>query len=242
MSSIWKRLPLLLALLGVSGCATLDGPTEKQDPLESFNRAMFRFNDGFDRHLLKPVAEGYQEVMPQPLNTSISNVFSNLDDVIVVLNDILQLKFEQTLSDLGRLTFNTTLGLLGIFDVASPMAMPKHHEDFGQTLGHWGVGNGPYLVLPFLGPSSARDGVGLVADWQVDPVARIDDDTERWSALTLKAIDIRAGLLSASRVLDTAALDRYTFLREAYLQKRNSLVYDGNPPNRDIDDFDPLAE
>jgi phospholipid-binding lipoprotein MlaA len=239
-----KRPPVALALLCLlaSGCATLQGPTEEKDPLESFNRAMFEFNDGFDRHIFKPVAEGYEAVVPAPISNSISNVFSHLDDVVVIVNDLLQLKFEQTLQDLGRFTFNTTFGLFGLFDVASHMALPKHNEDFGQTLGRWGVGSGPYLVLPLLGPSTVRDGTGLLADWEVDPIAYIEDDPTRWGTIGLKAVDTRAGLLRASRILDTAALDPYVFLRDAYLQRRNNLVYDGSPPDSELDEFDPFAE
>jgi phospholipid-binding lipoprotein MlaA len=239
-----KRPPIALALLCLlaSGCATLQGPTEEKDPLESFNRAMFEFNDGFDRHIFKPVAEGYEAVVPAPVSNSISNLFSHLDDVVVIVNDLLQLKFEQTLQDLGRFTFNTTFGLFGLFDVASHMALPKHNEDFGQTLGRWGVGSGPYLVLPLLGPSTVRDGTGLLADWEVDPIAYIEDDPTRWGTIGLKAVDTRAGLLRASRILDTAALDPYVFLRDAYLQRRNNLVYDGAPPDSELDEFDPFAE
>lgn len=242
MPLLRKLLPLLLLGLSASGCATLDAPPEKKDPFESYNRAMFEFNDGFDRHILKPVAEGYDALMPAPINTSISNLFSHLDDVVVIINDILQLKFEQTLSDVGRFTFNSTFGLLGLFDVASHMDLPKHNEDFGQTLGRWGVGSGPYLVLPLLGPSTLRDGPALVADWQVDPISQVEGTPERWGVISLKAVDTRAGLLRASRILDTAALDRYVFLRDAYLQRRENQVYDGNPPQSEIDDFDPFAE
>jgi phospholipid-binding lipoprotein MlaA len=237
-----KLLPIALLSLLASGCATLQAPTEKKDPFESFNRAVFEFNDGFDRHVLMPVAEGYDAVMPGQVNNSVSNFFSHLDDVIVIVNDILQLKFEQTLSDVGRFSFNTTFGLFGLFDVASRMDLPKHNEDFGQTMGHWGMVSGPYLVLPLLGPSTLRDGGGLLVDWQVDPLGQIEDTPTRWGSLGLKAIDTRAGLLRASRILDTAALDRYVFLRDAYLQRRNNLIYDGNPPESELDDFDPFAD
>ncbi len=237
-----KLLPIALLTLLASGCATLQGPTEKKDPFEGFNRAVFDFNDSFDRHVLKPVAESYDAVLPSQVNNSISNVFSHLDDVVVIINDILQLKFEQTLSDVGRFTFNTTFGLFGLFDVASHMDLPKHNEDFGQTLGHWGLGSGPYLVLPILGPSTLRDGSGLLVDWQLDPIAQIEDTPTRWATIGLEGIDTRAGLLRASRILDTASLDPYVFLRDAYLQRRNNLVYDGNPPQSELDEFDPFAE
>ncbi|MEN8170263.1 MAG: VacJ family lipoprotein [Pseudomonadota bacterium] len=242
MSLLHKLLPLTLIYLITSGCATIQGPTEEKDPLERFNRTVYEFNDGFDRLLLKPVAEGYEAAIPAPVNNRISNIFSHIDDVIVIINDILQLKFEQTISDIGRFTFNSTFGLFGLFDVASHMELPKHNEDFGQTLGHWGLGSGPYLVLPILGPSTLRDGSGLLVDWQLDPIAHIEGTPERWGTITLEAVDTRAGLLRASRILDTAALDRYVFLRDAYLQRRNNLIYDGNPPTDEMDDFDPFAE
>ena len=242
MPPLMKFLSLALLGLLASGCATLTAPTEKKDPFEGFNRAVYDFNDGFDRHVFRPVAEGYDAVMPSPVNNSISNVFSHLDDVLVIINDVLQLKFDQTLSDTARFTFNTTFGLFGLFDVASHMDLPKHNEDFGQTMGHWGVGSGPYLVLPILGPSTLRDGTGLLVDWQLDPIAQIDDTPTRWGTLGLEAVDTRAGLLRASRILDTASLDPYVFLRDAYLQRRNNLVYDGNPPLDEMDEFDPFAE
>ena len=239
-------LLILLSLLG-TGCATIEGPKNPNDPLESYNRAMYTFNDTFDRDLFRPVAEGYNKVMPQQVNTSISNFFSNLDDIVVLLNDLLQFKLKQGVSDFSRLTWNTTAGLFGIFDVASHMDLPKHDEDFGQTLGYWGVGSGPYIVLPFLGPSTLRDGPALIADWQVDPVFRIEDRQERWTVLGIKFIDKRAGLLKATSIIETASLDPYAFMRDAYLQRRENLVYDGNPPIKDefdpfSDEFDPLKE
>lgn len=231
---------LLLALFG-SGCATMQSPDER-DPFEGFNRAAYAFNDDLDRAILKPLATGYQKAVPDSINNSITNFFSNLDDLVVLVNSLLQLKFEQSLSDLGRITVNTTFGLAGLFDAASEMDLPKHNEDFGQTLGYWGVGSGPYLVLPFLGPSTLRDGLALPVDWELDPVAYIDDDETYWGVVVLRAVDSRAGLLRASRILDTAALDPYTFMRDAYLQRRQNLVYDGNPPQTAIDEFDPFSE
>jgi phospholipid-binding lipoprotein MlaA len=236
-----RILLLILITLLASGCSSVQVADER-DPWEGYNRAAYAFNDDFDRSILKPLATGYEKVVPAPVNNSISNFFSNLDDVVVLLNDILQLKFEQSLSDFSRLTFNTTFGLLGLFDVASHMDLPKHNEDFGQTLGRWGVGSGPYLVLPFLGPSTLRDGAALPVDWQIDPVFRIKDTETYWGTIGLKAVDTRAGLLRASRILDTAALDPYIFLRDAYLQRRQNLVYDGNPPPSVIDEFDPFSE
>jgi len=242
LAALQRTLLLVLTSLIFSGCAGTPETRDAHDPLEGYNRTMYEFNDGFDRYLLKPVAEGYDAVMPNQINNSISNFFSNLDDLVVIVNDILQLKGDQALHDIGRFAFNSTFGLLGLFDVASHMGMPKHNEDFGQTLGHWGVDSGPYLVLPLLGPSTVRDTTGLVVDWQLDPIAQIEDTETRWGVIALKAVDTRAGLLRASRILDTAALDPYVFLRDAYLQRRNSLVYDGEPPQGEMEEFDPFAE
>ncbi len=233
------RLVAATLLLLLAGCATVSEPRDERDPLEGFNRTMYRFNDAFDRAIAKPVAEGYQKVVPRPVNRGISNFFSNLGDVVVLLNDVFQLKGQQAASDLGRIAFNSTVGLGGIFDVASHMDMPKHNEDFGQTLGYWGVGPGPYLVLPFLGPSTIRDGIGRLPDAEVYPVYRVDHDRTRWSLIAIEAVDTRAGLLRAGRVLEEAALDPYTFLRDAYLQKRRYEIHDGNPP---LDEFDPLLD
>lgn len=228
-----KRLPaaaMLASLLGLSGCATTDGYRDPNDPLEGFNRVMYRFNDDLDKAVLKPVARGYNAVVPAPVNRGITNFFGNLADVGSAVNNLLQLKLGRAASDVGRVAVNSTVGLAGFIDVASNMDLPKYGEDFGQTLGTWGFDSGPYLVLPVLGPSSVRDGVGLVADHYLDPVTYVEDDTVRWTLRGVDLIDKRADLLSTSRVLEQAALDPYAFTRDAYLQRRNSQVYDGNPP------------
>lgn len=236
------RIPVLLILFtALAGCATVSGERDPRDPWEGFNRGVHEFNADFDRKILKPVAESYTRNIPRPARTGIHNFFSNLDDIIVLTNDLLQLKFAQATSDFLRLLWNTTAGLGGFIDVASRMDLPKHNEDFGQTLGHWGVGPGPYLVLPFLGPSSLRDGTGLAVDYfQVNPIAEIDDDLTRYGILGLQAVDIRANLLHTTRLLEQGALDPYLFMRDAYLQMRENQVYDGNPPvtDFDFDDFD----
>lgn len=239
---------LTLLLFGLlSGCASVHEPpaagytTQESDPYERFNRSMYAFNDALDRAVMKPVAEGYQKIAPKPVNTGITNFFSNLDDFVVLFNDLLQLKWQQAGMDFSRITWNSTVGILGLIDVATPMNLPKHNEDFGQTLGHWGVGSGPYLVLPIIGPSSLRDGPSLLVDWQIDPLVGIGDPDEstRWGLLAVKYIDIRADLLRASTVLEQAALDEYIFLRESYRQRRENLVYDGNPP---LPAFDPYSD
>jgi phospholipid-binding lipoprotein MlaA len=167
----------------------------------------------------------------------VTNFFNNMRDFTSAVNNLLQLKLTRTVSDVGRIAVNSTVGLLGFIDVASNLDMPSYKEDFGQTLGYWGVKPGPYFVLPILGPSSLRDGVAIVPDWYTQPVALIDDANTRWALAVLFAVDKRADLLGASKLLETAALDPYSFTRDAYLQKRRHDVYDGNPPLED-DFFD----
>ena len=234
MHTIYKRITAI-SLLGVSlllgGCASApNGVNNPADPLESFNRNVFAFNESVDKHVMRPVAEGYDKVMPEPVKNGVSNFFSNLGDVVVILNDLLQFKFAQAAQDLSRFVYNTPFGLAGLMDVATPMGLPKHHEDFGQTLGSWGVGDGPFLVLPFLGPSTLRDTSGMVGDWQYAPALQVEDDSTRYSLITLNAVDVRYKLLKASRIVDEAALDRYSFVRDAYLQYRHNQIHDGQPP------------
>lgn len=228
-----------LAAAAVAGAFLLSGCAangDKRDPLEPMNRSIHQFNDTVDKAVIKPVAQGYREVVPQPLRTGVGNFFSNLDDAVVVVNDVLQFKVERAVVDLFRLLTNTTIGLGGLLDVATPMGLAKHNEDFGQTLGYWGIGNGPYLVLPFLGPSSIRDAFGRVVDWQYDPLSQHPREHERYSGLAVKVEDTRARLLDAEKVIDDAAIDPYVFIRDAYLQRRRNLVYDGDPPRRKLDD------
>jgi phospholipid-binding lipoprotein MlaA len=227
---------LSLTLLG--GCATNGNP---RDPLEPLNRAVYTFNDGVDHLLIKPAAEFYRFFLPEFMRTGVSNFFSNINDVIVALNSLLQFKLAQAASDVGRLLVNTTVGVVGLFDVATGMGLEKHNEDFGQTLGYWGLGDGPYLVLPLLGPSNVRDTVGWVGDFYAWPVTYIQDDQTRWILIGTRYISLRADLLEASKILETAALDPYAFVRDAYLQRRRNQVYDGKPPpdEDDIEDDKP---
>lgn len=214
-----------LGLLG--GCATTHDP---RDPLEPINRGVYKFNDAIDTMFLKPVAQVYEGVTPTVARTGVSNVFANINDVVVALNNLLQGKFTEAASDVGRVLINTTAGLFGIFDVATPVGLEKHDEDFGQTLGYWGIGDGPYLVLPIVGPRNLRDTAGLIVDWEVDPVVQIDPSRSRNQVWGLRIVSRRAELLGASSLLSVAALDEYEFVRDAYIQRRHNLVHDGNPP------------
>jgi phospholipid-binding lipoprotein MlaA len=221
--------------LGVvlAGCASAG--RNPVDPLEPVNRAVFRFNDAVDEAVLQPVARGYRAVLPAPVRTGVGNFFSNLGDVWIGVNNILQGKVGEGIQDFGRFAFNTTFGLLGVMDIATDIDMPKHNEDFGQTLGRWGVGAGPYLVLPLLGPSTLRDGASLLVDRHGDYIVNLENVRVRNSLYVNRAVDTRANLLDAGRVLDEASLDKYRFFRDAYLQRRRSLVYDGSPPLEDMD-------
>jgi phospholipid-binding lipoprotein MlaA len=239
MRATFFKLPTVMLLsLTLLGCATNGDP---RDPLEPLNRGIYKFNDVVDKAVLKPVATGYKEAMPDLVRSAVGNFFSNLDDVLVLLNDLLQFKLDRAASDISRLIWNTTVGIAGLIDVATPMDLPKHNEDFGQTLGYWGIGNGPYLVLPFYGPSTLRDTVGTVVDIHFDPVAQHTPVSERNSAIAIHGVDNRSRLLDAEKVLDEAAIDRYVFLRDAYLQRRRGLIYDGNPPHEKFEDDDDPA-
>ena len=218
-------LPLMVCLLVlVSGCSTMSG--SKNDPLEPMNRAIFGFNELVDDNILKPAAKTYKYITPDPIETGVSNFFSNAGEVSTIVNDVLQLKFDQAGHDVLRFSINTTVGILGIFDVASVMGFQKNREDFGQTLGYWGVPQGPYLVIPFFGASSFRDAPGLYADQQISPIEQLHNK-EELALTTLNIVDIRAKLLRATQILDTAAKDKYIFIRESYLQQREVLVNDG---------------
>ena len=236
INKIKKGLAQLVIVGSVflTGCASLTSQQEN-DPLEFVNRGVYSFNEKADEYVLEPVAKGYQYITPQSVDNGISNFFSNLDDVVVVVNDLLQLKLNQAWSDTVRLLVNSTVGVLGFMEVASDMGFPKHNEDFGQTLGAYGLGTGPYVVLPFLGPSTARDAVGVFADAYVDPIQQIKDSDAMWGTYTVKAVDMRADLISTKKIADQASLDPYEFMRSAYFQRRNYLIYDGNPPFEEED-------
>jgi phospholipid-binding lipoprotein MlaA len=194
---------------------------DNPDPWEGFNRKVFVFNDTFDRYLLKPLARGYMVVMPDWADRGLYNFFGNLTEPRVIVNGLLQGKFRQAGSDGLRFVLNSTVGLLGFIDVASRFDLRKHDEDFGQSLGVWGLSSGPYLVLPLLGPSTVRDGVGLAPDFMLDPIARIDEDETRYAVIGFKAVIVRAHLLSSEKLISG---DRYLFIRDAYLQNREFLT------------------
>lgn len=225
-----KTLLALAALLLASGCATTSGNANPQDPWESFNRGSYAFNDTLDKAVLKPVAQGYVWVLPEFARAGVTNFFANIDDVGTGINNILQGKMTQGGSDLGRFAFNSVVGIFGLWDVATPLGLEKHYEDFGQTLGWWGVPSGPYLVIPFLGPSSARDAPARYVDSYTSYYPYVDDIAVRNSLYGLGVVSARANLLKGEKILDEAALDKYTFVRDAWLQRRRSQVYDGSPP------------
>lgn len=230
----WRIGVVLLGLL-LTACAT--GPNANPaDPLEPFNRGVYKFNDALDRTVLKPVATAYRDATPSLVQKGVGNFFHNLEDAWSFVNNLLQLKPAGAADSLMRVTVNTFLGLGGILDVATEMRIERHTEDFGQTLGRWGVGAGPYIVLPVLGPSTLRDTVALPVDFKGDAVAQIDDVPVRNSLLLLRTVDQRASLLKAGDMLEEAALDKYTFLRDAFLQRRRNAVYDGNPPEEEMPD------
>lgn len=226
LKAIFSSTVAALALLVLQGCATginaISG--NPADPLEPFNRKVFNFNDQLDRAVIKPVALAYRDVTPTLVRRGVTNFFNNISDVWSLANNVLQLHATDATDSLFRVTVNTFWGLGGVFDVASEMNIPRHTEDFGQTLGRWGVEAGPYVVLPVLGPSTVRDSVGTLVDLNGNLVSRSSDIPVRNSLSALGAVNLRANFLGTGDVLDAAALDKYTFTREIYLQRRRSLI------------------
>jgi phospholipid-binding lipoprotein MlaA len=227
----------LMTALSVTAFAQATAPQDRapavrspSDPLEPFNRAVFSFNDALDRHLLEPVARGYQKVVPELARAGVSNFFGNFADAWSAINQLLQGKGQAAGEMTIRVAANTLFGIGGLFDVAIEAGIERQSEDFGQTLGRWGLPAGPYLVWPLLGPSTLRDTVGRPLDLAWSPSAAIHDSGAGIALSTLGVIDTRANLLGASKVLDGIALDKYTFIRDAYIARRRHLVYDGNPP------------
>jgi phospholipid-binding lipoprotein MlaA len=217
----------IVSLISLTGCAT----QANKDPLESINRGVYQFNDVADKALIKPIATVYSKVAPSPIKKGVSNFFANIYSLTTVLNDLLQLKFADAFTDAGRFVINSTFGLAGLIDVAAMDNIPRHTEDFGQTLGHWGVGSGAYLVLPLIGPSSTRDFAGAIVDGSTsDPVNYMNNIGQIRTSNQIRAtqiISVRSSLLNASSLIDDASLDPYAFMRDAYLQRRESQVNDG---------------
>jgi phospholipid-binding lipoprotein MlaA len=225
-------------VLALAGCAS-NPDRDPRDPGEPMTRTINSFNEVVDENIAAPVARAYRRAIHVEIRSRIGNFFSNLGDPIIGVNNLLQGKFMDGLEDWSRFFINTTVGLLGIHDVASEAGLEKHNEDWGQTFGRWGVGTGPYLVIPFVGPSDVRDAVGLGADWYTDfMVERVRPIALRNTMYGVRFVHTRAELLDASKLLEEAALDKYVFLRDAYLQRRRSLIHDGSPPR----ERDPDAE
>jgi phospholipid-binding lipoprotein MlaA len=239
-----RHLALLAAsLLFLSACATTArAPGQRLDPWENWNRKVFNFNESLDRNVLKPVATVYHNVLPDWLRNSVGNVFSNVADGWSFVNNVLQGKPEPGLRDLVRFNVNTFFGLGGIIDIASDLGIDHQYEDFGQTLGVWGFGAGAYVVWPLLGPSSVRDSVGLPLDRLATPAVVFNSFGTQIAITSLELINKRSDLLQASALLDEIALDKYTFVRDAYLARRRSMVYDGNPPDQPDPSAPPTPE
>ncbi|MCX5544477.1 VacJ family lipoprotein [Paraburkholderia sp. CNPSo 3076] len=221
-----RAITIGVAALALGGCSTVQTPS-KEDPWEGFNRTVYTFNDKVDTYALKPVAQGYVKVTPQPVRDSVTNFFANIGDVYNAANNFLQLKITDGVEDIMRIVINTVFGLGGLFDVATLAKLPKHNQDFGLTLGHYGVPPGPYLVLPLFGPSTVRDGVGLVPNYFINPLTYVDPAALSWGLYGLNVVSTRANLLGASDLLEGAAIDKYSFIRNAYLQRRRYLLSDG---------------
>ena len=225
----WAAVATVLLL---QACATVANP-DARDPLESWNRGVFGFNDAVDRAVLKPVATVYRDATPRPVQTGVKNFLNNLEDVWSAVNNALQLRRQDTGDSLSRVLVNSTIGILGLVDVASELKIDRHPANFGLTLGRWGVKPGPYLVLPLLGPSSLRDTAGLPVDFKGSVVGNISDEATRNTLTVVDIVRTRASYLDAEGLVDGAALDKYSFMRDAYLQRRRNLVYDGDPPEEE---------
>lgn len=234
-----KIILVVCLVLNTGACARLGSRGDPRDPFEGFNRSVYSFNDAMDRTIFNRISRFYQAITPEILDQGISNFFSNINDVIVIVNDFLQFKITQAFSDIGRVVFNSTLGFGGLFDVSTGFGFPKHNEDFGQTLAVWGFGPGPYLVVPFLGPSTVRDGAGyLAATTYVSPLAYINDTEAYAGLMTLNYVDFKADLLSAQKLIGEAAVDKYEFTKNAYLARREDLVNDREGGLEQYEDLD----
>ena len=231
--TIIKKL-LMFGVIVMTGCATTqqNERVAKIDPFEPMNRAVFSFNEVADDYFIKPIAEAYKFVLPEFARTGVTNFFGNINDVLIAANNLLQAKPVEAANDIGRFLINSTIGILGLFDVATDMGLDKNREDFGQTLGVWGLPDGPYVVLPFFGASNVRDTVGLVVDIETDFMMNTNklNSDEKIAVNLLKTINRRANLLDAGQLLEDAAFDKYSFVRDGYIQRRRNQIHDGNPP------------
>ncbi len=237
MNNIVRVLGLSLVIILSAGCASnQEKSAASPDPIEPANRAFFSFNEGLDKHLIKPIAEGYVSITPAPVRSAVTNFFNNLAYLNVVLHSFLQGKFSQGFSDAGRFVMNSTLGIGGLFDVATDAGLERHQEDFGQTLATWGVDRGSYLYLPVRGPNTVRNLPDIATSLFTNPAFYISGAV-LFPVTALNVINIRANLLDATAIRDEAAVDPYSFTREAYLQQREYLIHDGNPPTDGYDDI-----
>jgi phospholipid-binding lipoprotein MlaA len=227
------QLGYIILLTTLGGCATT--AKDPQDPLEGWNRGVQTFNDNLDKYAMKPIAKGYQWITPSFVDQGVSNFFSNINDIGVTINDLLQFKISQTGMDGSRFIVNTIAGVAGFVDVAEMIDLPKHHEDFDQTMGVWGIPTGPYLVLPFFGPSSPRGVGGLVGDAALNPISYLDSGVISSGLFGVNAVDLRADNIANERIASEAAVDRYAFFKSAYFQQRKYLIYDGNLPEGEED-------
>lgn len=236
----WRRWLVLLALLACTGCASIvkpgATPVTDNDPFEDWNRKVFAFNESLDENLLRPIAAVWTEALPQPVRTGVGNFYANLADAWSAVNNLLQGKLERSVAMTMRFAVNSTLGAFGLIDIATAVGMERTPEDFGQTLGVWGMPAGPYLVLPLFGPSTLRDAIGLPLDLMASPYYAINDAAFRPATTVLGVLNTRSQLLGASEALDAIALDKYSFVRDVFLRRRLNQLYDGNPPeDLDID-------
>ncbi len=246
----WVSGWLMALLVLLTGCATTGqsglageerSATSKIDPWENYNRKVYAFNERIDRQILAPVARTYVNVVPQPVRRGVTNFFGNVSDVWSALNNFLQFKLADGMQDIVRVGTNTLFGLGGIFDVASELGVDRQGEDFGQTLGRWGMAPGPYVVWPVLGSSTLRDSLALPLDAQVSPALAVHNEWGKATVTGLQLVNTRANLLGASNMLNDIAFDKYIFVRDAYLQRRRSLVFDGDPPDEDDPPEAPVA-
>ena len=220
-----RAFAIAVVLLHTGACATLNGAADPRDPLEGINRPIYSFNEFMDQHLFDPLGRAYKQLLPQIVDRGITNIFSNINDIPVIANDILQLNLDQAVSDIARVVFNSTIGIGGFFDVSSHMGLPKHYEDLGQTLARWGIGPGPYLVAPLLGPTTVRDAIGFgVQSAFLNPIGYVNPEIYQAGLMTTQFVDVKADLLSAQQLMGEAALDAYEFTKNAYLERRESRI------------------